>query len=899
MILSGLELNLSDRCNLACAFCYTRRNEGRGPDIERTKATIRWFMGASEAPKASISFFGGEPLVEWNDLQRAVEWGDAEFDRPIRWGIVTNMTLLDDSKLGWLVGHKVRISPSIDGDAAAQDTHRHYADGTGTSDAVFSAARRLLAARPGTSCRMTVSPTTVEHLADSVIFLCSEVGFRTVNSILAAGVDWPPEALDEVKRQTHRLTDWWIEQMRAGRHYSLYYLRNMLMGLSARERRRPLCHAGTGRMAVDTGGNIWPCHRFCNLDSRPEWRLGTLETGITNEDLQRRLREYDLAVALKDRCASCPAVLGCHAVCIHESMIAGAGPDEMIRPTPQMCAIWPHYWAEAMRAHAILTAERNRLYYGSYMRRADRRPARRPQKDDRAAKAHGGVDKCSRQPCREKMAAAVAAASAPAVHVSSPEIAICINTYNEGPRVRATCIAFHEHLHAVKHEIIVGADGVTDGCCDNLPDYVRILRSDRQRGCGRTRLAESEAATARAMLWVDAHQAPLEGEVMDMVEMALREQVIVCPTVGKLTYEINGDVWAPIRFGRANYVPDEIGLTPIPRQYRLVPPDLAEISATRMVSVGLCMSRETYIRVGGWNNFRSTHGSQERGMALRAYMAGVPVRVMRSVNIAHEFFDKNNPTRNSGNRPYKRAYGPMAANLWHAYMTVTSPDTFAGYVRPWLMSDPKTARGAQADKDPAALADRALYARYCKRRPDQAFVDLIEEQMGRAKKTDLLPPDPGGAELEPCALRIISAHARGRCLELGTGSAVGTRALLSGASAVVSVDHSARFTTLARRVIGKEERLELLTCGLNAETGFYDLNGLPGAFDVILVDGPPGTVARRNAAGVLLAKLRAGGCILVDDARRDRKQIAAWCERHNLRGAMLPTRRGLMRLERA
>ena len=354
---ASLDFSLSDRCNLKCPACYAAGGYGAGPDLERTRRTISWFIEQARPRTASkfrsLNIYGGEPLLEWDDLCATVDWAAEtwpEFD--LGFTAVTNMTLLTPERLDWLISHKVTVSPSIDGNPEAERRSR----GSFAASVVFDNAKMLLA-RQGARCRMTVTPENAELLADSVAYLCEEVGFRTVNAVMAGGVAWGPAALTAMEAQITRLTDWWIDHVRHGRWFGLYHIENMWRGLSEGQRRRSLCAAGTGRVAVDTQGRLWPCHRFCNPGAQEDYCLGTLASGYTNLKLYYRLRHYDLAYDWREHCATCPAVLGCHYFCLWENMAEKSA--AFLGPASYTCRIWRHYWREALRAYALLTAEKH------------------------------------------------------------------------------------------------------------------------------------------------------------------------------------------------------------------------------------------------------------------------------------------------------------------------------------------------------------------------------------------------------------------------------------------------------------------------------------------------------------------------------------------------------------
>ena len=373
-LITQLDLPLSDKCNLCCAFCYLRGGLGNAFSQQHIDKVFNWLFNqyegeATEEQKKygiSVTIYGGEPLVEWENLKNVTLAKREEAKQrgyPCRFSIVTNMTLLDADKLDWLMNNHIGIHPSIDGNAQAEDACRIDKNGGTYSAIVFENARRLLARQPNRSCRMTVSPQTVSYLFDSIKFLTKDIGFQTVNAVMAGGVNWTDDLLDIHKQQIELLTEWWIDEMRKGNHYSLYHLRNMFLGIWSGKRMRKLCSSGVSHVGVDTRGHIYPCHRFCSFTSTPEYLLGTLDTGITNLSLVETLRNYDLAEANKERCKDCPAVNGCHALCIHEMMVAGKG---MFEPLEHYCKVWPFYMKMAMRAHSTLMAENNQLYINEY-----------------------------------------------------------------------------------------------------------------------------------------------------------------------------------------------------------------------------------------------------------------------------------------------------------------------------------------------------------------------------------------------------------------------------------------------------------------------------------------------------------------------------------------------------
>jgi uncharacterized protein len=363
---STLDLHLSDRCNFGCSFCYAKNCAGIASNVALQKQALDWFVGQAKASTITVNFYGGEPLLEFETIKDLVAYA-AKFQKKFRWCVVTNLSLLDSDKLAWLNANGVKISPSIDGCKAAQDCHRVFKGGQSSAEIVYTAAALMNKNRKGGHVRATISPKSAPYLLESIQHLAS-LGFREITAVPASGVDWTDENLSTLSDQTHKLTDWWIAEMRHGRKYTLYHINHVLRAVAPNRRNDRLCGAGRSMVAVDTAGNLWPCHRFCNQDSPEEWRLGSIaEGGITNHELLERIRALRITGQETPDCSACPAKVACHAFCLHDMIVHGKFPATCTAPLPAMphlCMIWPMYHAETMRAHDILTAEKNRTYAG-------------------------------------------------------------------------------------------------------------------------------------------------------------------------------------------------------------------------------------------------------------------------------------------------------------------------------------------------------------------------------------------------------------------------------------------------------------------------------------------------------------------------------------------------------
>jgi len=300
-----------------------------------------------------------------------------------------------------------------------------------------------------------------------------------------------------------------------------------------------------------------------------------------------------------------------------------------------------------------------------------------------------------------------------------PKISVCINTHNEGPRVRATLNAIRENLGNWPHEIIVVADEVTDGGCDDLGSDVTVIRNKERRGCAQCKLQAIEAATGDVLVFLDAHHSVIAGRISDMASAAWREEAIFTPVVRNIKYD---EQWNPHPANTHNQVPCDTGMRFEKQQYVLKPNSWVRkhhLKEIRMVGVGFAISRRTLERIGGLNAYRGIHGSQERGIALRAFMANVPVKLFAECVLGHEF--RAGKPRPAGYKRY--SVKDQSRNFWHAYFVVAGDYAFEK-LRPRLQ---KAARKGDGVVDvPEVKAERERFQRLHKKRSDAELLEFLQ-----------------------------------------------------------------------------------------------------------------------------------------------------------------------------
>lgn len=213
---------------------------------------------------AGICFFGGEPLLEKDLLQKAVtrcQQHAKETGIPFQCKMTTNGTLLDKAFIQYAKSIGMHIGLSFDG--TGQDRCRRYRDGSGTFSDLERNAKLLLEQLPNSYAMMTIAPEAVDTYTDSVKYLY-QLGFRNMNATLAYG------------KRVH----------------------------CSGER----CHLGLRQMPVTPNGSLYPCTQFIN---DPDYLLGDVFHGLDKEKVRKLIHRE----ATPNRCQECALKNRCTNAC--------------------------------------------------------------------------------------------------------------------------------------------------------------------------------------------------------------------------------------------------------------------------------------------------------------------------------------------------------------------------------------------------------------------------------------------------------------------------------------------------------------------------------------------------------------------------------------------------------
>ncbi len=280
-----LTLCLTHNCNLRCRYCYAGRKTAQSMPWETARAGID--LGLAEAERSGVSldlsFFGGEPLLEYPLLQRCYDYlheRGARLVSPPRFGITTNGTLLTEEKLAWMAERDFLVGLSVDGNAAMHDMNRRYADGSG-SHAAVAEALALLRKFPRLRCKCVcvVNPANCRHLAAGVRWL-----HEHFEGAVGLNFDywhaWSDAEFALLSAQAEEVQQMMLAAYRAGKRVP--QVENIIGKIHTHLNGKgcELCRIGEQEIAVSAEGNLFPCSRLVGEGNSDFINFGHVSTGI-------------------------------------------------------------------------------------------------------------------------------------------------------------------------------------------------------------------------------------------------------------------------------------------------------------------------------------------------------------------------------------------------------------------------------------------------------------------------------------------------------------------------------------------------------------------------------------------------------------------------------------------
>lgn len=130
-------------CNFKCVYCQATskplNEKGYDMTLDIAKQTVD-FIFKTPAPIITLEFQGGEPLVNWPKVKFIIEYARKKSEtegKNLKISLVSNLTLMTEDKLDFLMKNKVGICTSLDGPEKIHNKNRLWTKGNSYKKTVY------------------------------------------------------------------------------------------------------------------------------------------------------------------------------------------------------------------------------------------------------------------------------------------------------------------------------------------------------------------------------------------------------------------------------------------------------------------------------------------------------------------------------------------------------------------------------------------------------------------------------------------------------------------------------------------------------------------------------------------------------------------------------------------
>lgn len=295
---------LTEQCNLACTYCYSRFSRSKDTlSQEKIKELVNKVLDCDTNKQKRITFLGGgEPTYHWNLFTWTVEYirNYNEYGNNAIISTASNMTLLNEDKIKWMVQNRVGISASFDILPEIQNNQRIFPNNSGSFDIVDTNIKLCISNGLIPSIRTTITESSVKNMIQMVRFV----------------IDRYPEIkvihLEHATLETEKANDFYkefIENFFLAKNIARQHnveIRNSAYSVG-KSIRKSFCGS---EYCITPTGDMTSCHRVSLKSDKlyTKFNYGGNEAVPKNDDFRYSLQN-------SNRCKECFAKYNCAGGC--------------------------------------------------------------------------------------------------------------------------------------------------------------------------------------------------------------------------------------------------------------------------------------------------------------------------------------------------------------------------------------------------------------------------------------------------------------------------------------------------------------------------------------------------------------------------------------------------------
>jgi len=321
--IKALCLHICHDCNMKCGYCFAdegKYHTGRSHmPAEVAYAAIDMLIERSgKRQNVEIDFFGGEPLLNFDIVRAAVEYGKrkaAENNKIISFTLTTNALLLTEPVIEFLNREMENVVISIDGRAETHNAVRKSKSGGDTYDKALTNALNFIKSRGDKKyyIRGTFTHNNLDFCQD--VKVLSDIGIRQISlepAVLPENhkLHIRQEDIDIINKEYKKLAELYLDRINTDKWFNFFHFMIDLENGPCITKRLNGCGAGAEYAAVMPDGDIYPCHQFAGVK---QFYIGNVLTKKFDKSVSKSFSRIN--VTLKEECKNCFAKYYCSGGC--------------------------------------------------------------------------------------------------------------------------------------------------------------------------------------------------------------------------------------------------------------------------------------------------------------------------------------------------------------------------------------------------------------------------------------------------------------------------------------------------------------------------------------------------------------------------------------------------------
>lgn len=314
---------VTNKCNANCIYCQAKDLHSSNRGIMSMETAQKAVDIALSSPESNLTFEfqGGEPLLNFDIIRFIIDYSkvmSGKKGKKIEYTVVSNLSVLNQEMLEFLIENNVNISTSLDGDECLHNCNRPYKGDVNSYRLTCDRIAQIKEAGENLGAIQTTTRFSLKNYR-KIIDTYVDVGMDTIfirplTPLGIAQVNWrkigytPEEFIGFYRKCLKYLLQVNEKGIKLSEGHATIFLKKIFYNYSENymELRSP-CGASIGQMAYYYDGNIYTCDegRMLAEMGNKSFKLGNVYKNTYDELMESSVCKAICSASLLEAIPSC------------------------------------------------------------------------------------------------------------------------------------------------------------------------------------------------------------------------------------------------------------------------------------------------------------------------------------------------------------------------------------------------------------------------------------------------------------------------------------------------------------------------------------------------------------------------------------------------------------------